>query len=50
MTTTGKIAVTGAGAVGSYFGVKRGPELGVPTPVNATLYALVKFLEGARAR
>jgi 2-dehydropantoate 2-reductase len=28
--------------------VRRGRELGVPTPVNATLYALVKFLETSR--
>jgi 2-dehydropantoate 2-reductase len=26
---------------------RRGAELGVPTPVNQTLYALVKLLEGA---
>ena len=28
--------------------VRRGRELGVPTPVNTTLYALVKFLETSR--
>ena len=28
--------------------VRRGGELGVPTPVNSTLYALVKFLETSR--
>jgi 2-dehydropantoate 2-reductase len=26
---------------------RRGRELGVPTPVNSTLYSLVKFLETA---
>jgi 2-dehydropantoate 2-reductase len=27
---------------------RRGKELGIPTPVNATLYTLVKFVESAR--
>jgi 2-dehydropantoate 2-reductase len=27
---------------------RRGAELGVPTPVNATLYTLIKLLEAAR--
>lgn len=32
------------------YGVRRGRELGVPTPVNATLYALVKLLEESAAK
>jgi 2-dehydropantoate 2-reductase len=32
------------------FVVRRGQALGVPTPVNQTLYALVKLVEAGYAR
>jgi ketopantoate reductase len=30
--------------------VRRGKELGVPTPVNMTLFALIKLIEESSAR